>query len=685
MDARRTSLNSNDLRGKLLRIKVKDGDIAPAEANQRGGAYTVPAGNLFPAGTARTAPEVYAMGFRNPFRVTLDKDNVAYVTDYSPDAREGRAVPWAGGHRPRRDRPQAGELRLAGLLQDRPRVLQVGLRDGRAAPGRRTRAVRVRQSGRGPHNTSKWVASGGPTVSPGLVDAADDEPGDLVLVQRQQPGQPERAPDGDAVRERVRAGRSESSAAPERRGHPAAVPAALPGDRRFAGGGVGAQGAAPYDYNAANPSATKFPPYFDGAFFLGEFTRDWLREVRLDSQNRVFKIIDSLPCGPVPATPARPWLCDNPMDMEFGPEGTLYLLTYGDGFFAINPDAGMMRWDYVKGQRAPIVSITATPTSGPAPLTVAFTSTRDRRRPGRLDPLRVGLRRERHGRLDRANPTHTYTVRGQYTAKLTVFDSSGKSTGANTTITVGNTAPTVTVNVPADGGLFAFGNNIPYSVTVTDDAPVNCANVVVTFVLGHSTHGHAQASSTGCTGVLPTEANDVSHDPNPSNVFGVISASYTDVGGAGGAPPLTTVAQNTIRQKLQEVEFVINQSGTNVAGSTDVGGGSQRGSLSAGDWMELVGPFNLVNINSLTFRVTGGTNGAASGTVELWRDAINAAGGGTLVSSQTITGTAAGTYASQTFPVTNPGGTHRLFLVFPNANTYSLNWVEFVGPGVGTP
>ena len=143
--------------------------------------------------------------------------------------------------------------------------------------------------------------------------------------------------------------------------------------------------------------------------------------------------------------------------------------------------------------------------------------------------------------------------------------------------------------------------------------------------------------------------------------------------------------RTTSARRSNEVENVLNQSGTNVAPSTDVGGGFQRGSLSAGDWMELNGPFNLTNINALTFRVTGGTNGAASGTVELWRDAINAAGGGTLVSSQTITGTAAGTYASQTFPLVNPGGAHRLFLVFANANTYSLNWVEFVGPGVGGP
>lgn len=50
-DAQRTSANTNDLRGKLLRIKMK-----------AGGGYTVPAGNLFKPGTAQTRPEIYAMG-----------------------------------------------------------------------------------------------------------------------------------------------------------------------------------------------------------------------------------------------------------------------------------------------------------------------------------------------------------------------------------------------------------------------------------------------------------------------------------------------------------------------------------------------------------------------------------------------------------------------------------------------
>ena len=82
-----------------------------------------------------------------------------------------------------------------------------------------------------------------------------------------------------------------------------------------------------------------------------------------------------------------------------------------------------------------------------------------------------------------------------------MIDSSGKVGSANTTITVGNTAPTVTVTVPVEDGTFAFGDNIPFTVTVTDpeDGAINCPRVTVTFVLGHDTHGHAEATATGCS------------------------------------------------------------------------------------------------------------------------------------------------------------------------------------------
>ena len=207
----------------------------------------------------------------------------------------------------------------------------------------------------------------------------------------------------------------------------------------------------------------------------------------------------------------------------------------------------------------------------------------------------------------------------------------------------------------------------------------------MTFVLGHDTHGHAEESKTGCSGSLQTTPDDISHG---GNVFGVINVRYTDKGGAGGVPSLTTIAEANVRQRKQQVEHALSQSGTNTAANADEGGGEHRGGLSNGDWIRLNGPFNLANITAITFRTSGGSGAGGTGLVELHRDAVD----GPIVGSYTIQPTAnATTFASQTFPITDPGGTNELFLVFrpvaggPGNNFFNLNWVEFVGGGVGTP
>ena len=75
-DERRSSGNTNDLRGKILRIKVK-GD----------GSYEIPEGNLFPKGTDKTKPEIYVMGDRNPYRISVDQKNGnLYWGEVGPDA-----------------------------------------------------------------------------------------------------------------------------------------------------------------------------------------------------------------------------------------------------------------------------------------------------------------------------------------------------------------------------------------------------------------------------------------------------------------------------------------------------------------------------------------------------------------------------------------------------------------------
>ena len=75
-DERRSSGNTNDLRGKILRIRVKDD-----------GSYEIPEGNLFPKGTDKARPEIYVMGNRNPYRISVDpKNGNLYWGEVGPDA-----------------------------------------------------------------------------------------------------------------------------------------------------------------------------------------------------------------------------------------------------------------------------------------------------------------------------------------------------------------------------------------------------------------------------------------------------------------------------------------------------------------------------------------------------------------------------------------------------------------------
>ena len=76
-DDQGTAANTNDLRGKILRIKPLDN-----------GTYTIPHGNLFPQGNPKGRSEIYIMGSRNPYRFSVDrKNNYLYWGDVGPDTK----------------------------------------------------------------------------------------------------------------------------------------------------------------------------------------------------------------------------------------------------------------------------------------------------------------------------------------------------------------------------------------------------------------------------------------------------------------------------------------------------------------------------------------------------------------------------------------------------------------------
>ncbi|GAB4025293.1 PQQ-dependent sugar dehydrogenase [Spirosoma gilvum] len=81
-DAQKSSANSNDLRGKIIRIHPTPN-----------GSYTIPSGNLFRKGLAKTRPEIYVMGLRNPWRLSIDsRTGYLYWGEVGPDMRDSVGI-----------------------------------------------------------------------------------------------------------------------------------------------------------------------------------------------------------------------------------------------------------------------------------------------------------------------------------------------------------------------------------------------------------------------------------------------------------------------------------------------------------------------------------------------------------------------------------------------------------------
>ena len=250
-------------------------------------------------------------------------------------------------------------------------------------------------------------------------------------------------------------------------------------------------------------SPFRWPRVFEGHPLFYEWTRDYAKVFELNRPNgNRLADIHHLFGGRGRRAQNPNVVLDNPMDMEFGPDNALYTLEYGTGYFAELPAAQLARIDYVRnGQYTPVVRASGTPSSGTtAPLTVQFSSAGTTDANG--DHLAYAWDFDSDGTVDsrEANPTHTYTARGVYEATLRVTDQTGRSASWQVRVTVGNQAPMVSLSVVSTTPPFNFGDTVNFTVTVTDDQPVDCARVSVAYILGHEPHGHPQTSTAGLHG-----------------------------------------------------------------------------------------------------------------------------------------------------------------------------------------
>ncbi len=127
------------------------------------------------------------------------------------------------------------------------------------------------------------------------------------------------------------------------------------------------------------------------------------------------------------------------------------------------------------GNTPPTAVAEATPTSGTAPLTVNFTGSNSSDPDGTISSYSWDFGDGTSS--TQADPTHTYTAAGTYTAVLTVTDNDGATGTDQVTITVNDAAnqpPTATITAPADGATFPIGATVSYSGTGSDpeDGPL---------------------------------------------------------------------------------------------------------------------------------------------------------------------------------------------------------------------
>ena len=132
-DAQRSAANTNDLRGKILRIHVN-----------ADGSYTSVEGNLFYGDNdPLTLDEIYVMGLRNPFRIEYNQETgELYMADYSPDANTPNPLRGPAGQGKWSSRHGGGQLRLAVLRDRRAALRRLRLRYGNLRRARSTATTR---------------------------------------------------------------------------------------------------------------------------------------------------------------------------------------------------------------------------------------------------------------------------------------------------------------------------------------------------------------------------------------------------------------------------------------------------------------------------------------------------------------------------------------------------------------
>ncbi len=391
-DDQRTSGNSNDLRGKILRIHPEND-----------GSYTIPEGNLFPKDTPKARAEIYTMGHRNPWRISIDSETgYIYWGEVGPDA---------------------------------PKDTEQG-----------SRGYDEFNQAKGP-GFFGWPYFIGDNQPYADYDYATDSIYGMFDVNNPI----NTSPNNTGI---------EKLPPPQKAfiWYPYANSEEFP---LLGSAGRNATGGPVFRLADFQKSDKRFPAYYDGKWLIIDFMRGWIMSVTMDANGDYVSMEPFLPKE----------VFQSAIDIQFSPDGDLYILEYGSAWFRGNDNALIKRVQFNGGNRPPIVQASADKIAGSIPLSIQLSSE------GTIDYDKDKLSYEwtiasedgSNKILKGPSPKLTLDKEGEYSVYLTATDSEGNSSEKVFNVTAGNEPPEVAIQITGGNQSFYFPNNkLAYTVNVKD-------------------------------------------------------------------------------------------------------------------------------------------------------------------------------------------------------------------------
>ncbi|MDP9042283.1 MAG: PQQ-dependent sugar dehydrogenase, partial [Bacteroidota bacterium] len=465
-DSRRSAGNTNDLRGKIIRIKI-----------QPDGTYEIPENNLFPKGTGKTRPEIYVMGDRNPYRITVDKANeFLYWGEVGPDANnDSLETRGSKGYDEINQARKAGNFGWPYFVGNNYPYHEYNYSTGTYGPA---------------FNPLKPVNNS--RNNTGLTELPPAQPAFIWY------------PYGESK------------------------------DFPQVGTGGRTAMAGPVYYTDGYPEQTRYPDYFNGKLYIYEWIRGWI------------KVVTMLPNGDFDKM--EPFMqhtrFNAPIDMETGPDGRIYILEYGNGWYEKNPDAGLSVIDFNSGNRAPeIKSVQVSKTTGLLPFSgTVKADVTDPENDSVTYLWNFGNGVIKQTALPQAD--FTYTIPGDYKISVDVKDDKGAISKSNPVLVyAGNEKPSVAIFIKGNKRFYLPGQPVRYSVSVNLNKPGDSVDPASMYISAEFLENYKQRlSSSGAgeayvTGKILTQTLDCKscHNENLKSVgpsFIQVSEKYDKQKGA---------------------------------------------------------------------------------------------------------------------------------------------------------